>query len=155
LQFFGVFLHRFPEGRRLLLAQAVALGGVELADSIFQAIESADLADGPKRFADRFLQRLVEAPASVRRLVRDGVDSPLANLFVQVAADPLQPPLNPLLSKEGSPRTPLLCKEGQGVVGPPLRGSGPAFRPAAQSLLAAGRSVRAGRPQGGGQAGSP
>ena len=88
MQFFGVFLHRFPEGRRLLLAQAVALGGVELADSIFQAIESADLADGPKRFADRFLQRLVEAPASVRRLVRDGVDSPLANLFVQVAATP-------------------------------------------------------------------
>jgi len=35
--------------------------------------------------------------ASVRRLVRDGVDSPLANLFVNVA-------VTPLLGKEGCPK---------------------------------------------------
>jgi len=39
--------------------------------------------------------------ASVRRLVRDGVDSSLATLFVDVAVDAKQPPLNPLLRKEG------------------------------------------------------
>ncbi|HXX22364.1 MAG TPA: DUF559 domain-containing protein [Terriglobia bacterium] len=41
--------------------------------------------------------------SSVRRLVRDGVDSPPANLFVHVAVDREQPPLSPLLVKEGCP----------------------------------------------------
>ena len=62
--------------------------------------------------------------ASVRRLVRDGVDSPLATLFVDVAVDAKQPPLNPLLRKEGSTRTPLLRKEGLGVVVAPSHAEG-------------------------------
>jgi superfamily II DNA or RNA helicase/very-short-patch-repair endonuclease len=48
--------------------------------------------------------------ASVRRLVHDGVDSPLANLFVDVAVS-TTPANKP-------PHSPLLCKEGQ-VVRPP------------------------------------
>jgi len=54
-------------------------------------------------------------------LVHDGVDSPLASLFVDVAVRP-QPPLSPLLRKEGNQKTPLLAKEGcpkGGVVVPP------------------------------------
>jgi len=72
------------------------------------------------------------APAGVIDLnsdfgaIRDGVNSPLANLFVHVAVNPLltkvecpEPPLSPLLSKEGRLHTPLLAKEGTGVVVPP------------------------------------
>ena len=47
----------------------------------------------------------------MRRLVHDGVDSPLASLFVDVAVGP-KPPLIPLLSKVGNPQTPFLGKEG-------------------------------------------
>jgi superfamily II DNA or RNA helicase/very-short-patch-repair endonuclease len=62
---------------------------------------------------------------SVRRLVRDGVDSPLANLFVHVAVDPQQPPLGP-----------LLCKEGSGVVVPSLQAEGaPRARSATEAFL--------------------
>jgi hypothetical protein len=49
-----------------------------------------------------------------------------------------------LLESHGRP--PLAKATG----GRQAEGYGPALRPAAQSLLAAGRSVRAGRPQGGG-----
>jgi superfamily II DNA or RNA helicase/very-short-patch-repair endonuclease len=80
--------------------------------------------------------------ASVRRLVRDGVDSPLANLFVNVAVGPrlikeecLRPPLSSLLNKEGSLEPPLLDKdarllppllekEGSGAVVPPPNAEG-------------------------------
>jgi superfamily II DNA or RNA helicase len=56
--------------------------------------------------------------ASVRRLVHDGVDSSLASLFVDVAVGS-EPPLIPLLTKEGNIKTPLRSKEGQGVVASP------------------------------------
>jgi hypothetical protein len=49
----------------------------------------------------------------------------------------------------------LLDPYGRGVDPSPEGGFGPAFRPAALSPRAAGRSVRAGRPQGEGPAAEP
>ena len=60
LKFLSVFLHRLPDRGRPLLANPVALGGVEQPDVIFQPIELAHLADEPNRFAERFLQGLIE-----------------------------------------------------------------------------------------------
>ena len=81
--------------------------------------------------------------ASVRRLVRDGVDSPLANLFVHVAVNPLlakegrtEPPLSPLLRKEGNGKPPLVSKEGNGVVVPaPKAEGGDRARSATEAFL--------------------
>jgi very-short-patch-repair endonuclease len=77
--------------------------------------------------------------ASVRRLVHDGVDSPLASLFVDVAVDAQQPPLNPLLRKEGNSRAPLLAKEGcpkgRVVAAPPTAEGAARARSASEAFL--------------------